>query len=60
MLAETFYGARRRYFLGQQELRVRRIHDTEREIARFELLPSNKGRTDAIKRLRKQLEQLRA
>src|SRR5688572_8815327 len=59
-LAEAFYASRRRYVVGQQKLRVRRVHDTEREIARLESLPPNEGRADAIKRLRKQLEQLRA
>lgn len=59
-LAETFYASRRRHVLGEQKFRVRRIHDTEREIARLESLPSNDGRADAIKRLRKQLAQLGA
>ncbi len=57
-LEEAFYASRRRYVLGQQKFRVRRMHDTEREIARLEALPSNEGRASAIKRLRKQLEQL--
>jgi len=58
VLAETFYDSRRRHFFSQQALRTRRIHDIEQEIARLESLASNEGRAAAIKRLRKQLEQL--
>jgi len=60
MLSETFYRSSQNYVFGQQKRRVRRIHDLEREIARLEAMPVNEGRTIAVKKLRKQLEDLRA
>lgn len=60
MLSEAFYRSRRNYVFGQQKRRVRRIHDLEQEIARLESMPPNDGRTLAAKRLRKELEELRA
>jgi len=60
MLSEAFYRSRRNYVFGQQKRRVRRIHDLEQEIARLEAMPLNDGRTLAAKRLRKELEELRA
>jgi hypothetical protein len=55
MLSERYFREKREYASLEHEYRVRRKHETEREIARLEALPPNAGRKVAIRELRKKL-----
>ncbi|MDR0481033.1 MAG: hypothetical protein LBG66_04000 [Gallionellaceae bacterium] len=52
----AYYASRQERFTAQEQARVRRRHEIEKEIAKLESLPANQGRVVAIKLLRKQIE----
>jgi len=59
-LRDSFYRSKREYLAKQEHERVRRLHELEQEIERLTALPTNRGRSQAIKELKKRLEQARA
>ena len=54
-LRTAYYESRRQRLQCEQESKVRCIHELEQEIDRLEALPTNPGRTAAIRTLRKRL-----
>ena len=59
-LREAVYADRRTWWRRHDAERVQRKHFLEREIEKFEALPSNRERTACLSRLREQLKAVAA
>ncbi len=58
-LQHSLAVARSEHALASEHAAIRRIHDLERELAKLEALPGNPGRQSLIRRLSRELAQLR-
>lgn len=55
-LSVDFHAQKRADALKAEQKHVRKIRELEQEIARFEAMPENPGRKDALKQLKKKLK----